>query len=33
MINIQAKSANSEQISHVDGHMDRIAAVFKVGRA
>jgi regulator of CtrA degradation len=33
MINVQAKSTASEQTSHVDGHMDRIAAVFKVGRA
>ena len=33
MINIQAKSESGEQASHVDGHMDRIAAVFKVGRA
>ena len=33
MINIQAKSESSEQASHVDGHMARIAAVFKVGRA
>jgi regulator of CtrA degradation len=33
MINVQAKSATSEQTSHVDSHMDRIAAVFKVGRA
>jgi len=33
MINVQAKSTTSEQTSHVDSHMDRIAAVFKVGRA
>ena len=33
MINMQAKSETAEQTSHIDGHMDRIAAVFKVGRA
>lgn len=33
MINMQANSETAEQSNHIEDHMDRIAAAFKVGRA